>query len=1148
MPPFNTVDTPLLTVYKASAGSGKTWRLTVEYVKLILQRPDSYRNTLAVTFTNKATAEMKERILNALWTLSHLDIEAQPDGMTATLIKETGLTPATIKANASLSLQLLIHDYARFRVETIDSYLQSILRNLARELGIGTGMNIELSNETVLGEAVDDLLDRSHEDPERLNWITDYIEEQYREGSVLRIDNQLREFGKTIFQEHLKEKAGALQEQLASKGFLQRYKRELQTLLAKKEAALKQATVPFFDLLTAHDLTIDDLSNKSSGPAGYFIKLQKGVWEQKSLLGARAKDAMDNPDAWVSKTHPRRKELTALAIEHLTPLLQETERLRQSLVTDIATCRLCIKHLSNVGLLTDIDTTVNRLNREANRFLLSDTNALLSSLITGQDASFVFERTGTELHHFLFDEFQDTSRLQWATFKPILLEGLSNGNRSLVVGDEKQAIYRWRNGDWRILSTLEHQLSTVPVQVRTLNQNWRSDPVVIRFNNTLFEALTAQGAANLDDEVFNGNDLRQAYATVAQQSVRTDEAGYVSVRFLSNEDLSYQETTLDQLLQEAVTLQQRGVRADQIAILVRHNKSIPDIAAYFAAHRDPALEATGVSYTVISDEAFLLSSSTALKLLITALRVLTEPNNPLLLAQLTLDYHYEVCGGELPLHDVLQADTLPNTQPHQPTEGSATQEDQATATIRQAAAQHLPPGFLDQQDDLRQTPLHELVETLFRLFSLDQLDGQDSYLYTFMDKLTEYLSHHPSDLPSFLTYWDESLCKVSVPSGAGVNGLRILSIHKSKGLEFHTVLLPFCDWSLDSEKIGRTELWCQPDRPPYNQLDLLPATYKDSLLESIFAEDYKLERSQLYLDSVNLLYVALTRAVSNLLVLSKGRKPTKGPTAKAASPAPPKSIAELLYDTLHTQPVLAAHESEPGHFTFGQLQHAGVQQTNAEGTSPDSHHQTDSTATETTAPAAKPRATLLPKGSDIPVTFVSHGQKVHFRQSTRSKAFSQGWGEEGYHNQFIDRGKRYHYLFSAIHTANDVEAAVNDLVHEGLLSLNEVEETLTYAQKALQQPQAADWFSGRYKLFNECSILTHDNQGHTVLKRPDRVMLAPDHLTVVDFKFGQPAASHQRQVAEYMQLLTQMGYPNVQGYLWYVDNETVVTVSPSAAF
>jgi len=1136
MPPFNTVDTPLLTVYKASAGSGKTWRLTVEYVKLILQRPDSYRNTLAVTFTNKATAEMKERILNALWTLSHLDIEAQPDGMTATLIKETGLTPATIKANASLSLQLLIHDYARFRVETIDSYLQSILRNLARELGIGTGMNIELSNETVLGEAVDDLLDRSHEDPERLNWITDYIEEQYREGSVLRIDNQLKEFGKTIFQEHFKEKAGALQEQLASKGFLQRYKRELQTLLAKKEAALKQATVPFFDLLTAHDLTIDDLSNKSSGPAGYFIKLQKGTWEQNDLLGVRVKDAMDNPDAWVSKTHPRRKELTALAIEHLTPLLQETERLRQSLVTDIATCRLCIKHLSNVGLLTDIDTTVNRLNREANRFLLSDTNALLSSLITGQDASFVFERTGTELHHFLFDEFQDTSRLQWATFKPILLEGLSNGNRSLVVGDEKQAIYRWRNGDWRILSTLEHQLSTVPVQVRTLNQNWRSDPVVIRFNNTLFEALTAQGAANLDDEVFNGNDLRQAYATVAQQSVRTDEAGYVSVRFLSNEDLSYQETTLDQLLKEAVTLQQQGVRADQIAILVRHNKSIPDIAAYFAAHRDPALEATGVSYTVISDEAFLLSSSTALKLLITALRVLTEPNNPLLLAQLTLDYHYEICRGEQSLHDLIGTGT---GVPLNTTETGKKQPTDPTI---------LPPGFLDQQEPLRQTPLHELVETLYRLFSLDQLDGQDSYLYTFMDKLTEYLSHHPSDLPSFLSYWDETLYKVSVPSGAGVNGLRILSIHKSKGLEFHTVLLPFCDWSLDSEKKGKTQLWCEPDRPPYNQLDLVPATYTDSLLESIFADDYKLERSQLYLDSVNLLYVALTRAVSHLIVLSKGRKTDKKANGKSTKTSPPKTIAELLYDTLHTNPDLAAHETDTGCFTFGRLQASPGQQSD-QATSEDAASSTEtSTTTETStlstkAPtASKPRSTLLPKGQDIPVSFVSHGQKVHFRQSTRSKAFSQGWGEEGYHNRFIDRGKLYHYLFSAIHTANDVEAAVNDLVHEGLLPLNEVEETLTYARKALQQPQAADWFSGHYKLFNECSILTHDDQGHTVLKRPDRVMLAPDQLTVVDFKFGQAAASHRRQVAEYMQLLTQMGYPNVQGYLWYVDDEKVVAV------
>lgn len=1112
MPPFNTADTPLLTVYKASAGSGKTWRLTVEYVKLILQRPDSYRNTLAVTFTNKATTEMKERILNALWTLSNLDTAAQPDGMTATLVKETGLTPTTIKANATLSLQLIIHDYARFRVETIDSYLQSILRNLARELGIGTGLNIELSNDTVLSEAVDNLLDRSHEDPELLNWITDYIEEQYREGSVLRIDKQLKDFGGTIFQERFKEKAGALQEQLANKGFLQRYKKELLALQTKKEAALKQAAVPFFEALSAHGLSVDDLSNKTSGPAGYFLKLQKGVWEKDQLLGARVKSAMENPDAWVSKSHPRRNELTNLANEQLTPLLNAAERLRQTLVTDIATCRLCIRHLSNVGLLTDIDKTVNRLNRETNRFLLSNTNALLSSLITGQDASFVFERTGTELHHFLFDEFQDTSRLQWATFKPILLEGLSNGNRSLVVGDEKQAIYRWRNGDWRILSSLDHQLNTAPVQVRTLNQNWRSDPVVIRFNNTLFEALTSQGAANLDDEAINGNDLRQAYATVAQESVRSDDAGYVSVRFLTNEEVSYQDASLDQLLNEAITLQQQGVRADQIAILVRNNRFIPQVAAYFDTHRDPALEATGITYTVISDEAFLLSSSVALQLLITALRVLTEPENPLLLAQLSLDYHYEVCQGELSLHDLI------------------------------GTHEQLPAGFLDHQDQLRQTPLHELVETLYRLFSLNQLDGQDSYLYTFMDKLTEYLSHHPSDLPSFLNYWDEVLNGVSVPSGAGVNGLRILSIHKSKGLEFHTVLLPFCDWSLDSEKVGRIQLWCQPDRAPYNQLDLMPATYNSSLNESIFADDYTLERSQLYLDSVNLLYVALTRAVSNLIIMGKARTIDKKGQSK-----PPSSIADLLYDTLHGNTDLASHETEPGHFTYGRLQASTPKQPDK--TTPKATETADDTttvasdaATATGEATSKPRGTLLPKGRDIPVTFVSHGQKVHFRQSTRSKAFSQGWGDEGYHNQFIDRGKLYHYLFSAIRTANDVKAAVNDLVHEGLLSINEVEETLTYARKALLQPQAADWFSDRYKLFNECSILTHDDQGHTVLKRPDRVMLAPDQLTVVDFKFGQAAASHRRQVAEYMQLLTQMGYPNVQGYLWYVDEAKVVAV------
>lgn len=1123
MPSFHTTDSPLLTVYKASAGSGKTWRLTVEYVKLLLQRPDSYRHTLAVTFTNKATAEMKERILNALWVLSHLDPDATPEGMTATLVQETGLEPKTIRDNATLSLRLLIHDYARFRVETIDSYLQSILRNLARELGIGTGLNIELSNDTVLSEAVDNLLDRSHEDPELLHWITDYIEEQYMEGSVLRIDKQLKEFGATIFQERFKEKAGALQEQLANKGFLQRYKRELQALLAKKEAALKQAAAPFFDLLAARGLSVDDLSYKTSGPAGYFLKLQKGVWEQKNVLGTRVRDAIEDPEAWVSKNHPRRNELSVLATEHLTPLLQETERLRRSLVTDIATCRLCIRHLSNVGLLTDIDKTVNRLNRETNRFLLSNTNALLSSLITSQDASFVFERTGTELHHFLFDEFQDTSRLQWATLQPILLEGLANGFTSLVVGDEKQAIYRWRNGDWRILNTLDRQLHTVPVQVRSLNQNWRSDPVVIRFNNTLFEALTTRGAAHLDDEGIDGTDLREAYATVAQQEVRQDERGHVSVRFLADEGLGYQESTLNQLVRQAVALQQQGIRANQIAILVRNNRFIPQVAAWFAAHRDPELEASGVSFTVISDEAFLLSSSVALQLIITALRVLNEPDNPLLMAQLTLDYHYEVCGGQRPLEEVI------------------------------GSADALPPDFLEQQDRLRQTPLHELVETLYRLFRLDRLEGQDSYLYTFMDKLTEYLSHRPSDLISFLDYWEESLSKVSVPSGAGVNGLRILSIHKSKGLEFHTVLLPFCDWSLDSEKVGRTELWCQPDHPPYNQLDLLPATYKESLLESIFAEDYKLERSQLYLDSVNLLYVALTRAVTNLIVFSKGRKQGKGSGGKASTPASPKSIAELLYDTLHQHPELAAHETEPDTFVFGRSLETSVQPTGAHAVSTTStissqapntsaSNPGENTALPPTRQGVRSRSTLLPKGNDIPVCFVSHGQKVHFRQSTRSKAFSQGWGEDGYHNQFIDRGKRYHYLFSVIHTVNDVEAAVNHLVHEGLLPLGEVQETLDYARRALSHPQVADWFSGRHKLFNECSILTHDEQGYTVLKRPDRVMLAPDQLIVVDFKFGRPAAAHRRQVKEYMDLLTQMGYPNVLGYLWYVDDETVMTV------
>jgi len=1082
---------PLLSVYKASAGSGKTWRLTVEYVKLLLNRPDAYRNTLAVTFTNKATAEMKERILNALWSLSRLDSEKPASGMAATLVKETGLDSRTIRDNAGRSLQLILHDYGRFRVETIDSYFQSILRNLARELGIGTSLNIELNNAAVLDEAVDELLDRSNEDPVLLDWITDYMEEVYREGKVLHIDTVLKDFGLNIFKEFFKERERYLREQLKDKGFLQRFKKELQALQAKREAALKEAANAFFTQMGNHNLAVEDFSNNKSGVAGYFIKLKNGQCG-RDIFGKRVRNAMEDPDGWVTKSHRRRDEITTLAETTFMPLLQETEALRSNYAVEILSCRHCVKHLSSVGLLSDIDATVRRLNSAVNRFLLSDTNALLSEFISGQDTSFVFEKTGTEINHILFDEFQDTSRLQWETFKPILAESLANGHKSLVVGDEKQAIYRWRNGDWRILGGIEHSLSASTVEIKTLSQNWRSDPVVIAFNNRLFRQLTETAASSLESAYdIPADEIRHAYASVEQESVREGDTGFVELRFLSSsEECTYEEAQLNCLVEQVEILQQQGIKAEQMAILVRNNKYIPRVADWFAGHRNPNLEGQGVSYDIISDQAFLLSASGALQLIVTALRLLADPGNNLLTAQLSLDYQRDILKKDTNLDDLFtgKSDKL------------------------------LPETFTSRFDFLKQLPLHELVESLYQLFDIDGLEGQDSYLYTFMDKLSEYLSHHSSDLPSFLDFWDEHLSRESVPSGTGVKGLRILSIHKSKGLEFHTVFIPFCDWKLTGEKSSL--LWCEPTTPPFDQLRLIPVRYGKELPDTIFGEDYKQETRELYLDSINLLYVAFTRAKNNLIVFGKDKKKaTAGKKSDEWEEKTPTTISDLLLDSLHAEGSTRDETTTDTRYSFGKP-HV-VKEPSLDAATQD----------------------LMPIGVDIPVYFDSRAHTTFFRQSTRSKAFSQGWDADGFHNQYIDRGKLYHRLFSAIRSREDLVSAVNDLVHEGLLDNSQVEDCLAYVGKALDHPRAVDWFSGRHQLFNECSILTHDETGHTVMKRPDRVMRDENKLTVVDFKFGKPAASHHRQVREYMELLAAMGYASIEGYLWYVDEEQVVTVA-----
>ena len=753
--------------------------------------------------------------------------------------------------------------------------------------------------------------------------------------------------------------------------------------------------------------------------------------------------------------------------EELNPVLQEMVNCFGEPYVRYNTAVQSSKYIYALGILVDIDRRIEEYEKEHNVLLLSDTAGILNAVINENDAPFIYEKIGTRVNHFMIDEFQDTSRMQWGNFKLLLLEGLSQGADSLIVGDVKQSIYRWRNGDWGILNGLNDRIEHFPIKVKTLATNRRSETNVIRFNNQIFTA-----AVNYLNEVYKKqlgkdcDDLQKAYADVVQESPRSVQKGYVKATFLEPDEAhDYTDQTLISLGEEVEHLLSSGVRLNDIAILVRKNKSIPRIADYF----DKELH-----YKIVSDEAFRLDASLAICMMIDALRFLSDESNKIARAQLAIAYQNEVLQKNLDWNTLL---LLP-------------------------IENYLPPAFLEKQKELRLMPLYELLEELFSIFKMSHIEEQDAYLFAFFDAVTDYLQSNSSELDGFIRYWDETLCSKTIPSGE-VEGIRIFSIHKSKGLEFHTVLLPFCDWKLENETNNQL-VWCAPQEAPFNAMDILPINYSTQMAESIYGNDYLLERLQLWVDNLNLLYVAFTRAGKNLIIWSK--KGQKG------------TMSELLANTL---PVVALKEGldwEEDCYEQGELC--------------PSEEEKAKTSTNK----------LTQKPDKLPVHMESMRHEIEFRQSNRSADFIQGIEEEESDDRFIHRGRMLHTLFSAIETAEDIDPAIERLIFEGVIASSEkAEEIREVARKAFSSPEIQNWYSGEWTLFNECAII-YKEKGVLQTRRPDRVMMKDGQVVVVDFKFGKENLQYNKQVKGYMQLLTKMGYKNITGYLWYVDEELIVKV------
>lgn len=1069
-------DYPQLLVYKASAGSGKTFTLAVQYIKQLIEDTHAYRRILAVTFTNKATAEMKKRILEQLFGLAN-GLKSS-DSYLEELLKITSKNEAEIRHAAREALTNIIHDYSRFRIETIDSFFQSVMRNLARELELGANMSIELNNADVLSDAVDAMIEKLDRRSPVLYWLLEYIEERIADDKRWNVSNEIKGFGRNIFDEGYVEKGAGLRKKLADSQFIPTYRKQLQDIRTEALEEMKGFNEQFLGVLEVNGLTPADLKNGSRGIGSYFNKIGNG-YLGSDVRNATVEKCLESEENWTTKTSAYRDTIRSLAANELIPLLKTAEDFRPKNNILVNSCDLSLRYLNNLRLLANIDEEVRLQNQLHNRFLLSDTNALLHGLIHEGDASFVYEKIGTTIDTVMIDEFQDTSRMQWENFHLLLEESLAQKEGSLIVGDIKQSIYRWRNGDWKILAGLGED-KTLRVRECTLGTNWRSEARIIHFNNEIFTAACKVLNQRYEDEMGEPCiQLQHAYSDVCQQTAKKDEKGYVKLSFLSDEkEHPYAETMLEELASEVVSLINQGVRTNDIAILVRKNKTIPAIADYFDKH---------TPYRIVSDEAFRLDASLAICMMIDGLRYLTSPDDHIALARLATAYQREVLKRNIDLNTVL---------------------------LNQVEG-YLPAGFVLLREELRLMPLYELLEKLFILFDMQLIEKQDAYICAFYDAVTEYMQNNSSELTAFISYWDERLHEKTIPSGE-IEGIRILSIHKSKGLEYHTVLLPFCDWKMENETNSHL-IWCSvagtgknTDRPPFNELDIVPVNYSGAMAESVYRDSYLEERLQLWVDNLNLLYVAFTRACKNLIVWGKAKQ--KG------------TVSELLLEALphvsltmeETSPE-AAEENESSGETNSEIYEFGELCVSEE-----------KKKKETENP-------LAAQSENIPVRIESIETEIEFKQSNRSADFIRGDEEDDKTGRYIRQGQLLHNVFASIRQESDLPQAIERLRFEGILESAEQEQQIyKLAQWALGNPKVKDWYSGEWELYNECSIIYTDDEGIMQTRRPDRVMMKDGQVIVVDFKFGKPKDGYRQQVSEYMDLLSAMGYEQIKGYLWYV--------------
>ncbi len=976
-----------VTVVTASAGSGKTHLLTQKYIELLLAKdaqgrmnPNSYRHILAVTFTNKATDEMKDRIIQKL--------AGKPKD-----------------SDEYKLLTKMLHDYSGFSVSTIDKFFQNVMRAFAREMDQYASYRVELDTKSLLSQVVDLML-ASLEDPAQQplrEWLKEYALSRVEESEGWNITDSLKkmagQFLDESFLRKLRDCAG-FPEMVSDKKQMADFHREMTRLLRCFEEEALQIGRDGMAWMQRNQIEPDGLHYGEKGPTMIFKKWAERHFDANRPTPGRMEGAV--------------KKAAKLHLEDgLDILFDRVAQLFEEQYETYCTAKAIRQQLYLLGIYADLQRGLQTYLQENNVVLLQMSNDILNRIIDDSDTPFVYEKIGNRYDHLMLDEAQDTSRMQWDNFRPLFLNSQSTNGRSLIVGDIKQSIYRWRGSDWHLMDQyIKEGLISNSLFGGSLDQNWRSGDAIISFNNEVF-AKVGDELKKLRDETSTviGEQVNQIYGTWDEQRGGTmqqtlpakhaeDPQGYVRVRFLDMEkEGQWRKKVLESLLQDIAALQKDAYKPKHITILVRKNREGEEVAEW--------LMQNGIR--VITEDSLLIGTSPCICKLMVLLSGSVEPDDP----------------------------------------------------VNKIYALHQEPLEME----LQSTSLYEMCEQMLHSGVIPHTEHDIPFINAFLDAVLDYQEKYGSSLRNFVAWWNETGRKLKICAPDGEDAVRVMTIHKAKGLSIDAAIIPFCTESFAPR--FQPTIWCEPKKAPFSQLRLVPLKASGSMENTLFKSDYQKEKCLEYIDVINTWYVAFTRARTRLLVYAPLKKaPKEG--------YKPDSIEQTLYLIL-------------------------------------SNRLTEDLVFETGI-----RESFCSKkdGEDEGSKKIDDPQPLMKREPLNDRLKLTLHGDD-----YFAQEKSARQL--GIEKHRDMASVEVDAMLEA-------------------QSGHRHWFDGTYRVMNEASIV--DSKGE--IKRPDRVLIAPDgsRVIVIDYKFGQPLDGYKYQVRAYVRLLKEMGYPSVEGWLWYVSSGEIVRV------